>query len=293
MNLLVRFLRELRPYLSVCVGIAVVTLANSVLSLQVPSLVRVLFNALDPRHPVPINLPLFFAQMVGIALGIGTLTFIMGVGVVWLSQQFSYNIRQRLHDHLQHLSQGFFEKAQIGKIVATVVNDVGQVNALLQGGFTTIIQDTVILIGAVGMMFYQNWRLTLLALCVYPIYVVNYYLTRKALTDNAGKISELRGVIFSDLQEKLTGVQVVKSYAQERSEVRQYTHLNRDNFDLNVKQNTLGTLLFVRAELISAVGTAVILCAGGYAVMRGQSAREGWCSSCSLLLASCTRPRCV
>ncbi|MBC7805842.1 MAG: ABC transporter ATP-binding protein [Akkermansiaceae bacterium] len=270
MNLLVRFLRELRPYIKICVGIALVTLANSVLSLQAPSLVRVLFNALDPVNPRPINLPLFFAQMVGIALGIGILTFTMGVGVVWLSQQFSYNIRRKLYGHLQHLSQGFFEKAQTGKLVATVVNDVGQVNQLLQGGFTTIIQDTVILFGAVGIMFFQNWKLTLLALSVYPVYVVNYYLTRKALADNASKISELRGVIFSDLQEKLAGVQVVKSYAQERSEVRQYTHLNRDNFDLNVKQNTLGTLLFVRAELISAVGTAIILCAGGYAVMQKQ-----------------------
>jgi subfamily B ATP-binding cassette protein MsbA len=247
-----------------------VTLANSVLSLQAPSLVRVLFNALDPVNPQPINLPLFFAKMVGIAVGIGTLTFTMGVGVVWLSQQFSLNIRRKLYGHLQHLSQGFFEKAQTGKLVATVVNDVGQVNQLLQGGFTTIIQDTVILVGAVGMMFYQNWRLTLLALAVYPVYVVNYYLTRKALADNASKISELRGVIFSDLQEKLAGVQVVKSYAQERSEVRQYTSLNRNNFDLNIKQNTLGTLLFVRAELISAVGTAIILCAGGYAVMQKQ-----------------------
>ncbi len=270
MNLLVRFLRELRPYIKVCVGIALVTLANSVLSLQAPSLVRVLFNALDPVNPQPINLPLFFAKMVGIALGIGTLTFTMGVGVVWLSQQFSLNIRRKLYGHLQHLSQGFFEKAQTGKLVATVVNDVGQVNQLLQGGFTTIIQDTVILVGAVGMMFFQNWHLTLLALAVYPVYVVNYYLTRKALADNASKISELRGVIFSDLQEKLAGVQVVKSYAQERSEVRQYTSLNRDNFDLNIKQNTLGTLLFVRAELISAVGTAIILCAGGYAVMQKQ-----------------------
>ncbi len=270
MNLLVRFLRELRPYINICVGIAIVTLANSVLSLQAPSLVRILFNALDPVNPRPINLPLFFAQMVGVAVGIGLLTFVMGVGVVWLSQQFSYNIRRKLYAHLQHLSQGFFEKAQTGKLVATVVNDVGQVNQLLQGGFTTIIQDTVILVGAVGIMFFQNWRLTLLALTVYPVYVVNYYLTRKALADNASKISELRGVIFSDLQEKLAGVQVVKSYAQERSEVRQYTHLNRDNFDLNVKQNTLGTLLFVRAELISAVGTAIILCAGGYAVMQKQ-----------------------
>ena len=276
MNLLLRFLRELRPFRLQIAGIALVTLANSVLSLQAPALVRTLFNALDPRHPQPhFSLGAFFAKMVGIALGIALLTFIMGLGVVWLSQQFAAIIRFKLHNHLQGLSQGYFEKAQTGKIVATVVNDVGQVNALLQGGFTTILQDTVILVGAVGIMLAQNWRLSLLVLAVYPVYVINYYLTRKQLSDNAGTISELRGVIYSDLQEKLAGVQVVKSYAQERSEVRQYTRLNRDNFELNVKQNTLGTLLFVRAELISAVGTAIILCVGGYAVIEGKLSQGG------------------
>ena len=105
---------------------------------------------------------------------------------------------------------------------------------------------------------------------MYPIYVANYYLTRKRLTDNAAKISELRGVILSDLQEKLAGIQVVKSYAQERAEVRTYTSLNRDNLNLNVRQSKLGTGLFARAEFISAIGTAVILCVGGSQVIDGK-----------------------
>jgi subfamily B ATP-binding cassette protein MsbA len=92
-------------------------------------------------------------------------------------------------------------------------------------------------------------------------------LTKKKLSDNAAKISELRGVIYSDLQEKLAGVQVVKSYAQERSEIRAYTALNRDNLNLNVKQSRYGTALWARAEFISAIGTAIILCGGGAAVI--------------------------
>ena len=276
MHLLVRFLRELRPYTLVMCGIALVTFANAVLSLQTTPLIRDLFNSLAPTYQgPPVSLPLFFAKMIGIAITSATLAYIMGIGVVWLSQQFAANIRRKLHFHLQSLSQGFFEKAQTGKLVATVVNDVGQVNQLLQGGFTTIIQDTVILIGAVGMMLFQNWKLSLLAFSVYPIYVINYYLTRKRLADNASKISELRGVIFSDLQEKLAGVQVVKSYAQERSEIRSYTALNRDNLNLNINQNNLGTLLFVRAEMISAIGTAIILCVGGYFVIRGSLQQGG------------------
>ena len=76
-------------------------------------------------------------------------------------------------------------------------------------------------------------------------------------------------MIYSDLQEKLAGVQVVKSYAQERSEVRNYTSLNHGSLNLNVRQSKMGTGLWTRAEFIGAVGTAIILGVGGSQVIRG------------------------
>jgi ABC-type multidrug transport system fused ATPase/permease subunit len=137
-------------------------------------------------------------------------------------------------------------------------------------GFVTILQDGVTLVGVLFLIFRSDWRLALLALSVYPIYVVNFAVSKKMLSENASKISELRGVILSDLQEKLAGVQVVKSYAQERAEVRTYTSLNRDNLNLNVKQSKMGTGLWARAEIISAVGTAIVLCVGGNFVIHGR-----------------------
>ncbi len=275
MHLVARFIRELRPYVRTMLLVAVLTLSNAILSLQSAPLIEKLFNGLDPNRSENVHLPLFFALLVGIAVAAGLLSYLIGMSVTYLGQAFMLETRRKLYAHLQSLSQGFFEKAQTGKLVATIVNDVGQVNQLLQGGFTTLIQDSVILIGAVGMMFVQNPLLALLALSVYPVYVVNYIFSRKQLADNASKISELRGVIYSDLQEKLAGVQVVKTYAQERSEVRAYTSLNRDNLDLNVRQSKMGTGLFVRAEFISAVGTAVILCVGGMSVINGHLSQGG------------------
>jgi len=269
-HLVTRFIRELRPYVRTMLLVAVLTLSNAVLSLQSAPLIRDLFNALAAPETHSVNLPRFFGLLLAIACAAGTLSYFIGMSVTYLGQAFMLETRRKLYAHLQSLSQGFFEKAQTGKLVATIVNDVGQVNQLLQGGFTTLIQDSVILLGAIGMMFFENWKLTLLALVVYPVYVFNYVVSRQKLADNASKISELRGVIYSDLQEKLAGVQVVKTYAQERGEVRAYTSLNRDNLDLNVNQSKMGTGMFARAEFISAVGTAIILCVGGYYVIQGE-----------------------
>lgn len=245
---------------------------NAGLSLLMPRIIGDLFNRLDLKNPNfgEVNLPRTFVYILAIAIVSGGVGYLLTVTVTRLGQLFMFNTRRKLYAHLQSLSQGYFEKSQTGKLVATIVNDVGQVNQLVTGGFVQILADVVTLIGVLIILFvYKDWRLALLSLAVYPIYIANYLITRKSLTDNAAKISELRGVIYSDLQEKLAGVQVVKSYAQERSEVRSYTGMNRENLDLNVTQSRLGTALWVRAEFISAIGTAVILCFGGKAVMDG------------------------
>lgn len=274
MQLLVRFLRELKPYVRTMVLVGILTITNAALSLCMPAIIRHVFNSLDPKNPQPIHLPSVFAAIIAVALASGAIGYFMTVTVTFLGQRFMLDVRRKLYAHLQSLSQGYFEKAQTGKLVATIVNDVGQVNQLITSGFVTLLQDSVTLIGVLVIIFYQNWQLALLALSVYPVYILNYWVSRKRLADNAAKISELRGVIYSDLQEKLAGVQVVKSYAQERSEIRNYTSLNRDNLNLNVEQSKIGTGLWARAEFISAVGTAIILSVGGQAAING-SLKQG------------------
>ena len=272
MQLLARFYNELRPYGRTMIFVGILTLCNSLLSLLFPRIIGDLFNRLDSRAvgAIPPNLPLVFGEILGLAVVTGTVAYFQAILVTSLGQLFMLNTRRKLFGHLESLSQGFFEKSQVGKIVATLVNDVGQVNQLITGGFVTVIQDSATLIGVlIRLFFFMNWKLALLALAVYPIYILNYWLIKGKLEANASKISELRGVIYSDLQEKLAGVQVVKSYAQERSEVRQYTSLNRDNLNLNVVQNAMGTAMWVRAEVISAIGTAIILYFGGRAVIDG------------------------
>ena len=247
--------------------VGVLAVVNAVLALQIPAIIGGLFNRLTEEQPA--NLPGVFAGVLGVAAALGALGYAITVLVTYLGQSFMLDMRRKLYAHLQGLSQGYFEKAQTGKLVATIVNDVGQVNQLITSGFVTLLQDSVTLAGVLVLIFLQHWQLALLALSVYPIYVVNYWVSRRRLSENAAEISELRGVILSDLQEKLAGIQVVKSYAQERAEVRNYTSLNRENLNLNVRQAKLGTGLFARAEFLSAVGTAIILCVGGNAVLSG------------------------
>src|SRR5205085_12701540 len=118
-------------------------------------------------------------------------------------------------------------------------------------------------------IFFINWQLSLVALTVYPIYIINYLAFIGRIKTTHHEMREQRDEMYGDLQEKLAGVQVVKSYAKERFEVRQFVGETRSILGLNVRLSMFSTALWTLAEFIGAVGTALLLWYGGRLVITG------------------------
>lgn len=268
----VRFIKEIRQYWRLMLLIALLTLCTAALSPWPPIIIKYLTDTLSDaalkRH-APVNLPLVFFGGVGLATASAVFGFGLQYSITLLSQKFKYDMRRKLYSHIQSLSLGFFEKAQIGKLMSYITNDVATLDQLIGGSFVTVVQDCVTLIGVVGYLFFLNWQLTLVALVVYPIYVLNYLALIGRIKQTSHEAREQRDVMYGDLQEKLAGVQVVKSYAKERYEVRQFVGETRSIMGLNVRLGVLSTLLWTLAEFIGAVGTALLLWYGGRLVVQG------------------------
>ncbi len=265
----VRFLHEIRSYWRLIILITLLTLINSGLSLPPPLILRYLTDHIQQHRPV--NLPGVFLIVVGIAVGSAFIGYWLTYAITLLGQRFKYEMRRQLYAHMQTLSLGFFEKSQTGKLMSNITNDVASLDQLIGGGFVNVLSDTVTLLGAMFIIFGINWHLALVALLVYPIYVLNYltFIGRIKFTSN--EVREQREVIYGDLQEKLAGVQIVKSYAKERYEVRQFVGETRNLLGLNVRMTMLSTALWTIAEFIgSGVGTGLLLWYGGRLVMQGQ-----------------------
>jgi ATP-binding cassette subfamily B protein len=292
----VRFLKEIRQYWRLMVLILFLTLCNAALSPWPPIFIKYMtdgFTDAAVRSHLPVMLarpvwdfhsfPRFvdcpvsartyllivFFGGVGLAAASAIIGFCLQYAITYLSQQFKYHMRHKLYSHMQSLSLGFFEKAQIGKLMSTITNDVGSLDQLIGGSFVTVLQDCVTLFGVVGWLFFQNWKLTLIALAVYPIYIINYLAFIGRIKRTSHDAREQRDVMYGDLQEKLAGVQVVKSYAKERFEVRQFVGETRSIMGLNVRLGTLSTALWTLAEFIGAIGTALLLWYGGRLVIEG------------------------
>jgi ATP-binding cassette subfamily B protein len=264
-----RLVRELRAYRKTMVVVGILTLLTAIIGLQQPRIVEHLVNHL--YHRQHLNLLLVFLAFVGVATAGGIVGYALTAAVTFLGQRFKYDMRRRLYGHLQTLPLGYFEKAQTGKLMSTITNDVATLDQLISGGFVRIIQDGATLIGVLVWVFFKDWRLALVGLAVYPFYILNYMLHIGRIKSTADDVREHRDIMQGDLQEKLAGALVVKSYAKERYEVRQFMGQTRTLLDGNVELGMLGTRLWTIAEFIgSGCGVALLLWYGGREVIDGR-----------------------
>ncbi len=272
MQNLVRFIKELRAYWRIMVLIVFLTLITAGLSLPMPLVIRYLTDHLSDdalRKHLAVNLRAIFLIIVGVATASALFGYCLQLAITYLGQRFKYDMRRKLYAHMQTLSLGFFEKSQTGKLMSNITNDVSSLDQLLGGSFVTVMQDCVTLLFVMGYIFFVNWKLALIALVVYPIYILNYLLFIGHIKQTSHDIREQRDVMYGDLQEKLAGALVVKSYAKERFEVRQFVGETRSLLGLNVRIGAMSTALWTLAEFIGAIGTALILWYGGRLVITG------------------------
>jgi len=269
MRNLTRLLREVRRYWRVLLLIGLLTLIVAALGLPGPLIVRYLVDHLVARKPFSFGL--FFLAYVGVAVASALVGSALSLTVTYLGQRFKYDMRRKLYSHMQSLSLGYFEKNQTGKLMSNITNDVATLDQLISGGFVTLVSDLVTLGAVLVIIFVMNAYLAMWSLIVFPLYIANYWWHIGRIKSLADDIREERDIMLGDLQEKLAGALVVKSYARERSEVRQFAGQTRTLMDLTVGQGMLGTRLWTLAELIgSGLGIAIIMYVGGREVILGR-----------------------
>ncbi len=268
----VRFLKEIRQYWRLICLIVFLTLCTAALSPWPPIIIKYMVDTLSDaglRKHLPVNLAMVFFAGVGLASASAIFGFCLQYSITLLSQKFKLDMRRKLYAHMQSLSLGFFEKAQIGKLMSNITNDVSTLDQLIGGSFVTVVQDCVTLLGVMAYLLILKWQLALIVLSVYPVYILNYLAFIGHIKQTSHDAREQRDVMYGDLQEKLAGVQVVKSYAKERFEVRQFVGETRSIMGLNVRLGTLSTALWTLAEFIGAIGTGLLLLFGGRLVIQG------------------------
>jgi ABC-type multidrug transport system fused ATPase/permease subunit len=192
-------------------------------------------------------------------------TYLVG----WVGQRVLQDLRIQLFAHLQTMSVGFYSRRQSGVLISRLTNDVQALDQLVSDGVVTLLGSTLTLVGTAAILLLLDVELALLTFLVFPVLALGSIAFR-ILSATAYRLTRDKvAAITAYLQESLSAVRVVRSFAQEECHLRRFGELNEDNRNANMKTVRLNASYFPGVELLSAVATALILLYGGLRAIEG------------------------
>jgi ATP-binding cassette subfamily B protein len=192
-------------------------------------------------------------------------TYLVG----WVGQRVLQDLRLRIFEHLQTLSVNFYARRQAGVIISRLTNDVQALDQLVTDGVVTLFGSSLTLIGTVVILVLLDWQLALLTFLVFPLLGIGSLVFRIVSADAYRITREKVALITAYLQESLSGIRIVRAFAQEGRHRRAFAELNDDNRQANLKTVYLNAAYFPGVELLSALATAGILFYGGVQAIQG------------------------
>lgn len=199
----------------------------------------------------------------------GFATYGQTYNMSYIGQRVIIDIREALFKHLQRMSLSYFDRRKTGVIMSNLTNDVGALQSAIVENLVSMVTESVTLIGSFVSMLLIDWKLTLVTLITVPMVlgIINIFGKRLRLAghDVQGRTAD----ITSLLQETLSGIRVVKSFAHEDYEIKRFTTENENNFRAVMRATKLTSLLSPLVEFSAAIAITVILWYGGYSVVTG------------------------
>jgi ABC-type multidrug transport system fused ATPase/permease subunit len=205
------------------------------------------------------------------ALVYGAASYAQTYLVGWVGQRALQDLRVQLFSHLQQLSIGFYARSRAGVVISRITNDVEALDQLVEDGMATLFQSGLMLIGVVVILVVLDARLALLTFLALPVLAVGGVAFRIASADAYRLTREKIAAITGYLQETLSGIRVVRSFAQEPRHIERFAELGEENKQANMTTVKLNAAYFPGVEFLSALVTVEILLIGGFEVLGGHT----------------------
>lgn len=209
----------------------------------------------------------FAGILVALSFGKGLFQYWMRVILIGISRDVEFDLRNDLFAHLITLSSNFYSKYRTGDIMARATNDLNAVRMMLGPGVMYWTETTLTAMLAIAVMLWVDWPLTLIALTPAPLVTLVVVLFGRRIHERFEKIQAMFSDISSRVEENLSGVRVIRAYAQEGPELRKFEELNRDYVYQNIQLAKLSGLFNPLLNALISLTFLLVLWAGGYRLL--------------------------
>jgi ATP-binding cassette, subfamily B, multidrug efflux pump len=272
--MLPKSLRPLYPYLKkyrrgFMVGTLCVLLLNAI-AVQSPQVIRVGLDYLEKGGRSVQKLIFYALLLIAIALSKGIFQFLTRWIVIGISRDIEFDLRNDLFEHLERLSYPYYQRTRTGDIMARATNDLNAVRMLLGPAIMYSANTFVFTAGALIYMMKISPKLTLYTFLPLPVasIVIQYF--GRQIHERFEKIQAMFSDISARAQENFSGARVIRAYAQETAEVRQFEAANTEYIARSLPLARLMGLLWPTLELTLGLAIVLVLWLGGREVMLKQ-----------------------
>jgi ATP-binding cassette subfamily B multidrug efflux pump len=208
----------------------------------------------------------------------------------WLGQSVVRDIRVKLFKHILGFKMKYFDKSSVGVLITRTVTDMERIADIFGEGLFMIFSD-ILKMGVVGaVMFYMNWRLSVILFCTLPIVLIATKIfqkyMKKAFEDVRTEVSNLNSFV----QERITGMKIVQIFAREEIEYQNFKAINARHRKGWIKTVWYNSVFFPIAELLSSITLGTVIWVGGLNTVLDQTASVGDLTAFIMMVPMMFRP---
>ncbi|HET6974519.1 MAG TPA: ABC transporter ATP-binding protein [Pyrinomonadaceae bacterium] len=181
-----------------------------------------------------------------------------------------HDLRGVLYHHIQRLSLAYHDHKSTGDLISTVTADIDSIQDFISQALLGILVSVLTLVGMLAVMFYLNWRFTLIALSITPFLFLVVYTYTHRIKQASRALRKKEGEVVSVVAEVLGSIRVVKAFAREDYEEARLAQQSLENVEIALRARSLKAKLAPVVQVIVAVGTCLVLWYGVNLVLTDQ-----------------------
>lgn len=249
--------------------LSIITLVfTTALGLVYPNLLRYLIDDVIDAEQFQL-VPKLSLLLVGAIALKALFQFLHGYSGGVFGLNTAFNMRNALYGKLQSLSYQYYDTARTGELMSRLTADLEAIRLFLAFGFAQILNIVLMVVFGIIMMMSIDWPLTLMTMVTMPILATTAILFENKVHPAFRAVRQAFSTLTTAVQENITGVRTVKSFAREPYEVDKFTVNNDEYRSKNIATSKILGNFFPLMELIANLSVVILLAAGGYRAIQG------------------------
>ncbi|WP_296699175.1 ABC transporter ATP-binding protein [Algoriphagus sp.] len=265
-QVLKRLYKQVKPYQLQFYFLIFLTIALAILAPTRPYFIQIAIDDYVAKGDGPGLLKIIYV-LIGLMLLQAFVQWAHTFYSGWIGQVIIKDIRVNLYKHLLKLRLKFFDNTPIGRLVTRNVSDIETLADVFSEGLAAIIGDLLQLVTILGVMFYIDWKLTLVSLCTLPLMIISTYIFKEKIKVTFNDVRNAVSNLNSFLQEHITGMNIVQIFNREEREFEKFKDINREHRTAHIRSVLYYSIYFPVAEIIQAIGIGLVVWYGAVGVL--------------------------